>query len=191
MRNINKPLIAVFRIVLFFLVAYIFDLSLSTHELKMDISDLVHGDHTDELRNSGIVTFIRFIILALFSFYTIQTAVYLIVGNALEGKRTGLFSFIGHAFRGLREALSDPYFFSSGSASGGYDRVEEVLKYRDNKMALMNNRDAAEFMSGTGHVDLMLSRPDLKQSKKALGYMNGKMAFMSNEKALNFMKGVK
>jgi hypothetical protein len=61
-------------------------------------------------------------------------------------------------------------------------------------MAMMNNKDVAEFMKSTGacrYVDMLFSRPDLKQGRKALSYMNNKMAFMSNEQALDYLKGQK
>ena len=186
-----KQLIGIFRIALFIVLIFSFDISLDPFDLKLWVSDMIHGAHTPELRSSDIVWFVNFLILGAASFYIIQSFVYIVVGNSLDGKNTGLFRFLKLIVSGTLEAIRDPHFWASDDTSGGLAQVEKVLSYRDNKMALMSNREAAEFMRSTGHVDMLLSRPDLKQSRKALSYMNNKMAFMSNDQALNYLKGQK
>jgi len=130
------------------------------------------------------------IVLGLFSFYLLQSLIFIFV-PAVQNRNTSLINFIKHSVKALGEIGSNPHFWSSGSEDGSLNRINEVLSYRDNKMAFMNNEKASEFMRGTGHVDMLMSRPDLKQSRKALSYMNNKIAFMSNESALEFMKGMK
>lgn len=186
----NKQLIGFLRIAIVFGLAWGFDLSLNAYDLKLYVSDLVNGAHTPELRDSLTVSSIMLIVLGLFSFYLIQSLIYIFV-PALQEKNTSLFNFIKHSVRALGEIGRDPYFWSNSSNDGDLSRINEVLSYRDNKMAMMSNSQAVDFMRGTGHVDMLLSRPDLKQSRKALSYMNNKMSFMSNESALNFMKSKK
>lgn len=187
-----KQLIGIFRIALALVLMYVFELPITdTFELKCWVSDLVHGSHTSNFRETGSVSVIMFLILGVFSFYIIQSFIYIFIGQALEGKRTGLFRFLGYVFSGLRDCANDPYFWSSSSESGDLSRIDEVLSYRDSKMALMSNREAAEYMKGTGHVEHLMSRRDLKRSRKVLSYVNNKMNLMDNETALNYLKNQK
>ena len=180
----NKQLIGFLRVIAALVLMYGFDLGVSPFEIRLWVSDLIHGAHTPELRHSASVVSTMLVILGLYSFYTFQTLGYIFV-PALQERNTSLFNFVKIAIRGLRDVDS---LSSDSNDSSDYDRINKVLSYRDNKMAFMSNKDAAEFMKGTGHIDMMLSRPDLKQSRKALSYMNNKMSFMSNESALSFMK---
>lgn len=168
---------------------YVLDLNFSNQEYEFWLYDLFYGSHTFELRKagSGLVTFIGLISYGLASFYIIQTLIYLWIGPALEGKNTGVLRFFKYVIIGLRDCANESW--TSGTSDSNLSNIENILKYRDNKMAFMSNKDAAEFMRGTGHIDMMLSRPDLEQSRKTLSYLNNKIAFMSNESALNFIKG--
>lgn len=187
-----KQLIGIFRIVLALVLMYGFDVPLTdTFGLKIWVSDLIHGSHAPELRNSGSVSLVMFAILGVFSFYIIQSFVYIFIGSALEGKRTGLFRFLGYVVSGIQGAANNPYFWTSSSSSNDLSRIDEVLKYRDNKMALMDNRQAAEYMKGTGHIEHLMSRRDLKRSRQVLNYVNNKMNLMDNETALNYLKNQK
>lgn len=186
----NKQLIGFLRLVIVFGIAWILNLSFSAYDLKLFVSDLVHGAHTPELRDSVSVNTIMIVVLGLFSFYVLQSLVYLLV-PAVQERNTSLINFIKLSVKALGEIGKDPYFWTNGSNDGNLENINRVLSYRDNKMALMSNEKAVEFMKGTGHIDMLLSRPDLKQSRKALSYLNNKMAFMSNESALNFMKDKK
>jgi len=184
----NKQLIGVLRVIVALVLMYSFDVSFDPYDLKLWISDLIHGAHTPELRNSDSVAMAMIPFALVAGFFIIQTILYITV-PALQSRNTSIFNFTKHSFVAIIENLRDPHFWASSSESGNLDRVNEVLSYRDNKMAMMNNSQAVDFMRGTGHVDMLLSRPDLKQSRKALSYMNNKMSMMSNEQALNFMKG--
>jgi len=187
-RNIKQE-IGIFRLIVFLVLMFTTNISMDTMDLKFWISDMIHGSHALEFRNSMSVSLFMGPILAVMSFYIAQTGIYLFIGRALEGKNTGLIRFLGYVIKGLQECANDPNFWSSSSSDSNYDNIEKLLKYRDNKMAFMSNREAAEYMKGTGHIDMMISRPDLKQSRKTLSYLNNKTAFMSNESALNFLKG--
>ena len=184
----NKQLIGVIRVIVALVLMYKFEFSFDPYDLKLWISDLIHGAHTPELRSSDSVAYAMIFVLGVASFFIIQTLLYIFI-PALQNRNTSIFNFARHSFIAVIENLQDPYFWSSSSEGGNLDAVNKVLSYRDNKMAMMNNEQAAEFMRGTGHVDMLLSRPDLKQSRKALSYMNNKMAMMTNEQGLNFMKG--
>jgi hypothetical protein len=190
MKN-HKQLIGIFRIIIYIVAIYSFDFSLDPYDLKIWASDMIHGAHTPELRETASVWLVRFLVLGASSFYIIQSFVYIFIGNALNGKNTGLFRFLRILVRDSVEAIRDPYFWTNSSTGGDLGGIEKVLSYRDNKMALMTNKEAAEYMRGTGHVDMMLNRPDLKQSRKTLSYLNNKIAFMDNESALEFLKGSK
>lgn len=184
-----KQLIGIFRVAIYLILVFTTDISLDPLDLKFWISDIIHGSHATEFRDSLSVNFILFPILAIISFYIIQTILYIFIGNALDGKNTNPLRFLGYVVSGLRDCVNDTNFWTSSSDSGDLNNIERVLSYRDNKMALMDNRSAAEYMQGTGHVDLMISRPDLVQSRKTLSYMNNKIALMDNETALNYIKG--
>lgn len=188
-----KQLIGIFRIALIMVLAYVFKLPiLDTFELKIMVSKLVHsGEYSAEFRNSLSVSLIMLVILGVMSFYIIQSFVYIFIGSALEGKNTGLFRFIGYVISGLRECASAPYFWSSSSNTSDYSRIEDVLKYRDNKMALMDNKQAAEYIKGTGHLEYLMTRKDLKHSRRTLSYLNNKLAFMDNEMGLDYLKNQK
>lgn len=190
MRN-HKQLIGLFRVAVFLMLIFTTNISFDVMDLKFWVSDMIHGSHAAQFRNSMSVTFVMIPILALASFYIIQTILYVFIGNALAGKNTSPLRFLRLSISGLRDCVNQPNFWSSNSGSGDLSNIERVLSYRDNKMALMDNETATEFMSGTGHVDFMMSRPELKQSKKTLSYMNNKMALMDNETALNYIKGYK
>jgi len=187
-----KQLIGIFRIIIALVLVYAFDIPLfDVDALKFWVSDMIHGSHSSDFRNTTSVSLTMLVILSTAVFYTIQSFVYIFLGDALEGKKTGLFRFVGLVLSGLRECANDRGFWTTDSGASDLSRINDLMTYRDNKMALMNNKDAAEFMSGTGHVEHMMNRPDLKQSRKALSYLNNKIAFMDNESALNFIKGQK
>jgi len=184
-----KQLIGIFRIALVLILMYGFELPImDTFKMECWLSELFHGENTAELRDSASVSFSMFFILGVMSFYIIQSFVYIFVGHALEGKNTGLFRFLGYVVSGLRECANDPYFWSSSSSSSDFSRIEDVLKYRDSRMKMMSNREAAEFMRGTGNVEHLLNNKDLKRSRKVLSYMNNKMNLMDNERALEYLK---
>lgn len=188
----KKQSIGLLRITLYLVLIYFFDISfIEPGNMKFWVSDMIHGSHADEFRVTISVTLVMIILLSLISFYAIQTVLYILIGNALDEKNTSLFRFLRIVIRDLRECANDSNFWTSNSGSGDLNNIERVLSYRDNMMALMDNKAATEYMSGTGHVDFMMSRPDLKQSRKALSYMNNKMALMDNETALNYIKGNK
>ena len=184
MKNVNKTLIGLIRVLIFIPLAYYLDLSLDSYELKLWLSNLIHGGTEEVMRESTSVAFGMIVILGAASFFVIQTLVYLFIGHNLEGKRTGIFSFIKHAVVGLFE-VGIP---STPHTRENLSNIDRVLSYRDNKMSFMDNARAAEFMKGTGHVDMMISQPGLKNSQKTLSYLNNKMAFMSNDRAMDFLK---
>ena len=184
-----KQLIVIFRIALYLAIIYSFDISLDPYELKLWVSDMIHGAHTPELRNSDIVWFVNLLILGASAFYIIQSVVYILVGNALEGKNTGILRFLKLAFSGVVDAIQDPQFWSSSDISGGLPQVDKVMQYRDNKMAMMSNKEAVSYMSSTSQLDMLVSSSHLKQSRKALSYMNNKMAVMSNDSAIKWLQG--
>ena len=187
----SKTSIGIIRLVAWLVVAYTVGLP-SSFDLKVMLADMFHGDHTAELRNTASVSITMFVILALCSFYIFQTVLYIFIGGALQDRNTSPINFIRHVIRALRENASDGYFWTSSSSSENtLSRVEQLLSYRDNKMALMPNADAAELMAKTSHVDMLLANPDLKQSKKALGYINNKIALMDNKSALEYIQGGK
>jgi len=128
-----KQLIGIFRIALFIVLIFSFDISLDPFDLKLWVSDMIHGAHTPELRSSDIVWFVNFLILGAASFYIIQSFVYIVVGNSLDGKNTGLFRFLKLIVSGTLEAIRDPHFWASDDTSGGLAQVEKVLSYRYNK----------------------------------------------------------
>ena len=183
----SKRLIVVFRIVAYLVVIIFFTKEIDSFEFENFISDIIYGAHTAEFRDKAVIVIFEILYYGILSFYIIQTLAYIMCGDALDGKNTSIFRFIKLAIIGLRDAINDPW--SSSSSDSGYSNIENILKYRDNKMAFMSNKEAAEYMKGTGHIDMMISRPDLKQSRKTLSYLNNKMSFMSNESALNFLKG--
>lgn len=188
-----KPLIGIFRIAMVFVLGYGFGLPiLDTFEIKIMVSKLVHsGEFSDEFRNSASVSFIMFVILSVISFYIIQSFVYIFAGSSLEGKNTGLFRFIGYVISGLRECFYYHYFWSTNTNTADYSRIEDVLSYRDNKMALMTDKEAAEYIKGTGHLEYLMTRKDLKHSRRMLSYLNNKLAFMDNEMGLDYLKNQK
>lgn len=190
MRN-HKQAIGYFRVIVYLVLLFTTNISMNTMDLKFWVSDMIHGSHTIEFRDSLSVSIVFGTILAFVGFYIIQTFVYIIIGNDLSGKNTGILRFLYYVIRDLIRVSKDPDFWSSDSKGGDLNNIERVLSYRDNKMAFMSNKEAAEYIRGTGHVDMLLNRPDLKQSRKTLSYLNNKMAFMDNETALNFLKGNK
>jgi hypothetical protein len=190
MRN-HKQLIGILRVIACLVFVYYFDINFEMRDLKFWVSDMIHGAHTIEFRDTTSVGLVMFPILASVSYYFIQTAMYIFVGNELDGKDTSLLRFFKYVVSGIRECINDPHFWASDPGNGSLNNVEELIKYRDGKMAFMSNADAADYMKGTGHLDLMMSRPDLKQSRKALGYLNGKLAFMDNKSGLEFLKNQK
>jgi hypothetical protein len=184
-----KQLIGIFRIALVLILMYGFELPImDPFKIQCWLSNLIHGAHTAEFRDSASVSLGMFVILGVMSFYIIQSFVYIFVGHALEGKNTGLFRFLGYVVSGLRECANDPYFWTSSSSNSDFSRIEDVLKYRDSRMKLMSNKEAAEFMRGTGNVEHLLNNKDLKRSRKVLSYMNNKMNLMDNECALEYLK---
>lgn len=187
-----KQLIGLFRIAVCLFVGVYLEIEfLDTRNIETWVSDLIHGGHTQELRDSMSVKLSMLVIQGVIAFYILQTVVYIFVGHAMEGKNTGLFRFIGLVISGLQECARDPYFWTSDSGSGDFNRLDDLMKYRDNKMAFMSNEQAADYMRGTGHVDFMMANRDLKQSRNVLGYLNNKVALMSNEQAIDYLKGKK
>lgn len=174
---------------LYFLFVYAFKFPMSLLESKKWFSDLIYGAHDEILRNSTIVTFFVFIYLGLLFFYSIQTFMYIFAGPALNGKNTGIIRFFGMCISTFIEFCQNPFdFFAS---SGSTSNIERTLQYRDAKMCNMTNEQAVNFMRGTGNIEYMMSRPDLKQHSRVLNYMDSKMASMDNETALNFIKNQK
>jgi hypothetical protein len=190
MRN-HKKLIGILRLIAYFVFVYAFDMGFDAYDLRLWVSDMIHGAHTPALRGTTSVSLIVLAVMAPVCYYIIQTVLYIIVGNELNGKNTSLLRFLKYVVSGLRECANNPHFWSNDSGSNNLSSVEEIIKYRDSKMAFMSNKDAAEYMKGTGHLDMMMSRPDLKQSRKTLSYLNGKLAFMDNESGLKFLKNQK
>jgi len=191
MKN-HKQLIGIFRVTVYLIIFFAFpNFGFDATDLEYWISDMIHGSHAPEFRESASVILVKLPILFLFGFYIFQTGFYIFIGNALNGKNTGPLRFLGYLITGIQECANDPNFWSSNSNGSDLGGIEKVLRYRDNKMALMSNKEAAEYMKGTGHVDMMISRPDLKQSRKTLSYLNNKVALMDNETALNFLKSNK
>lgn len=187
----SKQLIGFFRIITFMMIVSVFNPPLYGTELRMFISDVIYGVHDEVHRNSTAVFAISLIFLTVISFYIIQSLVYLFIGNALEGKDTGIIRFFRLCISGLQDAANDKNFWSQKGSSKDLSNIQRVLSYRDNKIAFMSNSQAAEYMKGTGHVDFMISNKDLPQSQKTLSYLNNKIAFMDNESALQFLKGDK
>jgi hypothetical protein len=184
-----KQLIGIFRIVLVLVIFPYFGLDIFDGiEVQNFISKFIHGSYSPELRDTGSVVFLSLVYFLILTFYIIQSVFYIFVGSSLEGKNTSLTRFLYYVVRDLKEVARDPHFWSSDSSGGNLNNIEKVLSYRDNKMTFMSNKEAAEYMKGTGHIDLLMSRPDLKQSRKTLSYLNNKMTFMDNETALNFIK---
>lgn len=187
----DKQVIGFFRIVLFFVLFGALGVPSDPFEYKLMISDLIHGGHSAELRNSTSVSIIMAISLGVISFYIIQSLAYIFVGSALNGRNTSIFNFFRHVFKSLGEMRNDPHFWTSDSASGGSNSLDKVMSYRDNKMAMMNNADAAELMKKTSHIDAARANPDLPQSKKVLSYLNNKVALMDNKSALEYLQNGK
>lgn len=183
-----KQLIGIFRIAIYIVMVYYFDISLDPYDLKLWASDMIHGAHTPELRNSDSVWIVQFLVIGASSFYIVQSVVYILIGNALDGKKTGIFSFLKLLISGIIEAARDPYFWSSSDISGGLPQIEKVMQYRDNKMAMMSNKNAVKYMNSTAQLDQLVSSSHLKQSRKVLSYMNNKMAMMTNESAIKWLQ---
>lgn len=183
----SKVAIGYLRVIGYLLLGYFLDLP-SSDEIKFYISDLYHGSHIPDARNSLSVQITMLVILELASFYVIQTVVYIFIGNALQGYNTSPCNFIKHVIAALRKMNNDKYFWTSDSSNSDYKNIDALLRYRDNKMALMNNDQAAELMKRTSHIDMLRNSSDLPQSKKALSYLNNKIALMDNEGALKYIQ---
>lgn len=187
----NKQMIGVFRVAVYLVIVIFFPREFNNFNFKFWISDFLYGSHATEFRSSTAISLIMLLYYGILSFYIIQTMLYIFIGGALTGRKTGLFRFLGLLISGIQEAASAPNFWTSRSGSIQTDQIEKVLQYRDNRMAMMSNEDAVEFSKGTGHVEQMLTRPDLRQNRKVLSYMNNKIAFMDNETALEYLRGQK
>lgn len=187
----DKRLIGFLRVIFYLILFVLLNLPISNFEVKLFISDLIHGSHGFEVRDTMGVKLVTFLYFGINSFFIIQTLMYIFIGGALNNRNTSIFRFFKLLISGIREMSQTQNFWTNSSTSVATDQIERVIQYRDNKIALMSNREAVEYMKGTGHIDFMMSRPDLKQNKKVLSYMNGKMAFMDNETAVNFLKGQK
>jgi hypothetical protein len=186
----NKQLIGVFRVVVYLVIVIFFSREIDSINFKYWVSDLIYGSHSVEFRSKTIIDLIMVIYYGILSFYIIQTVFYIVIGGALTGKNTSLLRFLRILVRDIREVAQTPsYWFGSGPLQT--DQIVKVLQYRDNRMSIMSNADAVEYSRGTGHVEQMMTRPDLKQNKKVLSYMNNRMAFMTFDDALNYMKGNK
>jgi len=183
----DKQLIGIFRVAISLVAILFFDLP-SVYEFKLWVSDMIHGGYTQELRNTTSVSLVMFISLGILSFYILQTILYIFVGSALNGRNAGIVNFIKHSFKSIREISNGGHFWTKSSENGSLDRINDVLKYRDNKMAMMSNSQAVDLMKKTGHVDAIMSQSDLPQSRKALSYLNNKVALMDNKQALEFIQ---
>lgn len=190
MKN-HKQAIGYFRLTIVLILMFAFNLSLDFNGLEKWVSDMIHGSHSIEYRDSTIVSIVMGPILIISGFYIFQTLIYIFVGGSLDGKNTSLLRFVGYVISGIRGCVTDKHFWLDDSGDGRLNNIERVISYRDNKMAFMSNKEAAKYMKGTGHIDMMISRPELKQSRKALSYLNNKMAFMDNEAAVRFLKSNK
>ena len=185
----KKRLIGIFRIITFIYILPLFGIDLSDSiAFKNYISELIYGEYNMELRNSGVVVFFALISYLIISFYIIQSIIYILIGPAFEDKNTGLFRFVGYVISGIRDYIEDP---RSSSSEYDLNRLEEVMRYRDSKMKLMSNKDAVEYMKGSGYVEHLMSRRDLKRSREVLSYLNNKVNLMDNERAFNFIKNQK
>tara|TARA_B100000508_G_scaffold138385_1_gene134321 strand:+ start:4888 stop:5454 length:567 start_codon:yes stop_codon:yes gene_type:complete len=184
----NKVLIGYFRVLLFFLIPIWIDIP-SSFEIKLYLSDLIHGGHTPEMRNSPSVKTILFLTYGLGSFYILQTVIYIFVGGPLQERNTSLWNFLRLVWDAVKEIRSDKHFWSSANDSNSnFRNIDQVLSYRDNKMAFMSNAQAAELLKKTSHIDTLRNSAELKQSRKVLSYLNNKVALMDNESALDYIQ---
>jgi len=187
----DKQLIGVFRLLLAAILFVVLDVPSDPFEYKLMISELIHGGYSAELRNTAIVSIVMAVSLGILSFYILQSVIYIFVGSALNGRNTSIFNFFRHVFKSFGEMRNDPHFWTSDSNGGGTNSLQNVLSYRDNKMAMMNNAQAAEVMKKTSHVDSFLANPDHPQSKKVISYLNNKVAMMDNKTALEYLQNDK
>lgn len=184
----NKILIGYFRVLLFLVLPIWIDIP-SNFEVKLYFSDLIHGGHTPELRNSTSVKMILFFIYGLGSFYILQTVMYIFLGGPLQDRNTGIWNFLRHVWRSVKEIRGDKHFWTSDNDSNSnFRNIDQVLSYRDNKMAFMSNADAAELLKKTSHIDTLRNSSELRQSRKVLSYLNNKVALMDNERALDYIQ---
>lgn len=183
----DKQLIGIFRLAVYIALMFLVDLP-SLREYEIWVTEVIHGEYTSELRNSTSVWLVRLISLGIMSFYILQTILYIFVGSALNGRNSGIVNFFRHSFRSIREIANGSHFWTNSSDAGSLNRINDVLKYRDNKMSMMSNSQAAKLMKKTGHIDAIMSQPDLPQSRKALSYLNNKVALMDNKQALEFLQ---
>ncbi len=185
----NKQLIGIFRIGVYLVIVFFYAREFDNFNFKFWISDLIYGSHSEEFRGKILIDLIMLVYYGIISFYILQTFLYISIGSALQDKRTGLFRFIGMFFSAVWEISQNPHLWFTSSGSRTKSNIERVLEYRDAKMSNMTNEQAVKFMSGTAHVDFMMTRPDLKQHSRALNYMDSKMSSMDNETALKYIKG--
>lgn len=185
----DKQVIGIFRVLMYLAVIYLFGNNIpGVFEVKLYISEWIHGDITPEHRNSGSVSVIMFVILGIASFYILQTVIYVFIGGALNNRNTSILNLIRHIFRSLKEIGQSKNFWTSGKEENDYEQIRKIMKYRDNKMALMNNAEAAKLLKETGSLDQMYHAKDLPQYRKTLSYINNKAAFMTNEQALDYIR---
>ena len=183
----NKVIIGYFRVICFLILPHFVDFP-SSYEVKLYLSDLIHGSYTPELRNSAAVSIAFVVIYGICSFYILQTVMYLFIGGPLQERNTGIWNFLRHVCIAFKEMRNDKYFWTSDSDSSNFRNIDELLSYRDNKMAFMNNHDAAKLLKKTSHIDALRNSSDLKQSKKVLSYLNNKVALMDNKSALEYIQ---
>lgn len=186
----NKVATGYIRVIIYLTACYFFDIP-SIYEVKLYITDLYYGEYSQEYRDSGLVHFSMFLILSVLSFYIIQTIIYIFVGHALQNRNTSPFNLLRHVWKAILQIKSDKYFWTSDSTSCNFRNIDELLSYRDNKMAMMSNADAAVILKKTSHIDTLRGSADLPQSKKVLSYLNNKVALMDNESALKYIQNRK
>lgn len=185
----DKQIIGIFRITLILVLVYYFKLPvMDPDEIKFYVSDLIHDGHNSEQRNSTSVSIIMFFILGIMSFYIFQTLFYIFIGGALQNRNTSIFNFVRHMYKAFKEIRSDKYFWTNSEQLSDTSRIDELLTYRDNKMAFMTNKQASKLLKKTSHVDAMKNNPELTQSQKTLSYINNKIAFMDNKSALEWIQ---
>ncbi len=68
-------------------------------------------------------------------------------------------------------------------SSQGLSNIEKAYKYRDSKMAMMDNETAAKFQMETSSLN------NVFMNERATSYMNSKMSMMDNESKLDVLKG--
>ena len=77
---------------------------------------------------------------------------------------------------------------SSVFGNSAYPNINRVLKYREAKMGLMTNEQAAEYLMQTSKLDNLYGSNG-PNTQRTLNYIEGKLGMMSNDKAIDFISG--